>query len=419
MKVKVLPSALGGAVSSVSSKSALHRLLILSALADSKTKINFTDAGTDVRTTATCLMKLGAGIDKTADGVIIAPLRRNRIPDNVQMNCRESGSTLRFLLPLCSALGTCAHFTGTGRLPLRPIKELTQALRSGGISFTGSTLPFTAEGKLSAGNFNLPGNISSQYISGMLMALPLLTGSSSVTVTNELQSSSYVALTLQILQKFGVEYNVKDNIFTVKGPVSFLSPLEITAENDWSQAAFFLAAGALHRPVTVTGLDLNSLQPDRRILDDLKAFGAVISADDAAVTVSPGTLRGTEIDLRETPDLLPVLAVIAASAVGETHFVHGERLRFKETDRIKTTGALLRSFDGYAEETPDGLIIRGGPLRGAVLPAVSDHRLIMAAALAASSAVGETIICETEAVNKSYPCFWDDFKTSGGKIDVL
>lgn len=419
MQVKVIPAPLGGFVSAVPSKSAAHRLLIAASLSERPTELSLPVLGEDLSATVGGLSALGASFHKTENGVRVIPLDPQRIPENPLIDARESGSTLRFLLPVTAALSDQARFTGTGRLPERPIRELLAALTHGGVRFSDERLPFSSSGRLHAGAFCLPGDVSSQYLSGLLLALPLLAGESEVTLTTPLQSSRYVALTMEILRKFGVFSSVKGITFTVSGGQKYRSPGRILTEGDWSGAAFFLAAGALSNELTVIGLSEDSLQPDRAILAYLEDFGAAVQWNKGAVTVSPRPLTGIAADLSETPDLFPVLAVLGAFAAGETRLLNGKRLRQKESDRIAGTAALLTALGGDCTELPDGLIVRGKPLCGGMLPAFHDHRLVMAAALAGTVSQNPTVIRGAEEVRKSDPGFWDHFKKAGGNFDVL
>lgn len=419
MQVKVIPAPLGGFVSAVPSKSAAHRLLIAASLSDRPTELLLPFLGEDLSATAGGLSALGARFHKTENGILVEPLDPKHIPEAPLIDAGESGSTLRFLLPVTAALIDQARFTGTGRLPERPIKELMAALSHGGVRFSGERLPFSCSGRLHAGAFSLPGDVSSQYLSGLLLALPLLSGESEVTLTTPLQSSRYVSLTMEVLRKFGIFPSVKARTFTVPGEQKYRSPERTLVEGDWSGAAFFLAAGALGDEITMTGLSEDSLQPDRSILAYLESFGAAIKWDKEAVTVSPRPLKGITADLSESPDLFPVLAVLGAFAAGETRLLNGKRLRQKESDRIAGAAALLTALGGDCTELPDGLIVRGKPLLGGILPSFHDHRLVMAAALAGTVSQSPTVIRGAEDVRKSDPGFWDHFKKAGGNFDVL
>ncbi|NLA04453.1 MAG: 3-phosphoshikimate 1-carboxyvinyltransferase, partial [Firmicutes bacterium] len=353
MELIIEPAPLRGTIEAVPSKSAAHRLLILAALADAPTQISPAQGSADTRRTLACLQALGAGFESRRGAVLVTPVDApNPAP---LLDCGESGSTLRFLLPVAAALGMGGRFHGGGRLPERPLGDLVDAMRKQGVSFSREKLPLEITGRLKPGEFALPGSVSSQYFTGLLLALPRLPGDSVIRIHGELESSAYVEMTLAALRRFGVNVFRSGDSFRIPGGQKYSSPGEVKVEGDWSSAAFFLAAGALGGPVTVTGLDAASLQGDRAIVPILKRFGAFVEISGERVTASGGKMRGGDIDFREIPDLLPVLAAVAASAEGVSRFTGGARLRFKESDRIASTAALLRSLGGGAEELSDGL----------------------------------------------------------------
>lgn len=292
------------------------------------------------------------------------------------------------------------------------------AMRAGGAEFSAAGLPFDMTGALNSGVYELPGHISSQYISALLLALPLLEGECAIALTTPLQSPGYVELTLDILRRFGVRAEKTGEGYIVPGPQPFCSPGELSAPGDWSNAAYLLTAGAIGGRVTVTGLDMASPQGDRAICAVLRCFGAEVEESGCAVTVGPGELRGCTVDLRDTPDLLPALAVAAALAKGESRFICGEKLRYKESDRISSTVELIRSLGGGAEENDRGIAVAGGGLSGGDVNGRGDHRIVMAAAIAALSCPGGAVIRGAEAVNKSYPGFFRDIIALGGEVNV-
>jgi 3-phosphoshikimate 1-carboxyvinyltransferase len=361
-----------------------------------------------------------AEIKYEKDGFFITPVKKEIENTSAELDCGESGSTLRFLLPVCGALGSRASFNMEGRLPSRPLSGLYEEMTAHGctLSAPGSS-PLTCEGKLKSGNFSLPGNISSQFISGLLFALPLLEGDSNIRVTGVLESRPYIDMTLSALDLFNVKIEETENqTFHVKGGQSYQSPGTIYAEGDWSNAAFWLSAGAVGAgSVTCTGLDINSCQGDRAITELLARFGARVSREDDKVTVSSGELRGIDIDAADTPDLVPVLAAVASVARGETVIRNAGRLRIKESDRLRTVAAVLSSLGANIAETGDGLIIQGQKtLSGGETESFGDHRIAMTAAVLSSACSGQVVIKNAEAVNKSYPGFFEDFKTALGGL---
>ncbi len=417
MNVTIRPAPLKGAVAAIPSKSDAHRLLILAALSAGETSIRMENRSEDIDATIGCLRALGAGIETTPDGVIVHGIEQTT--QNPLLDCKESGSTVRFLLPVAAGLCDNARFTGGGRLPERPIGELMRAMEAHGVSFSADRLPFSISGRLTGGDYALAGNVSSQYLTGLLLALPTLNASSKISLTTPLESSGYVDITLGALKRFGVETGVKNGTYHIGKDTKPVSPGEVRVDGDWSNAGFFLAAGALGAPVRVTGLSLNSPQGDKAMLDALIAFGAAIEATSGSVSVSPAPLTGCEIDVSDTPDLLPVLAVLGACADGETYLVNAARLRLKESDRLASTCAMLRALGVSVTELPDALVIRGAGLTGGTVDGCRDHRIVMAAAVASIRCRREVTVLGADAVNKSYSAFFQDFNRLGGHADVV
>ena len=408
MDVTVYPGRLAGAIPAIPSKSAAHRLLVLAALADGPTDIACPAVSRDILATADCLRALGADIRRSARGFSVTP---GRAPEKAALPCGESGSTLRFLLPVAAALGVEATFHMDGRLPQRPLAPLDSQLAAHGVTLTRPREDLlVCAGQLQPGAFILPGNVSSQYITGLLLALPLLAEASTLTVTGAVESAPYIALTEAALAQFGAAAGKTSWQYEID-PRRFHSPDRAAVEGDWSNAAFFLAAGA-----TVTGLNLQSCQGDRAILTLLQRFGATVSESCDTAAVALGELHGIDIDAASIPDLVPILAVVAAVARGKTRIYNAQRLRLKESDRLATVASMLRSLGGRVEITADGLAITGTGLTGGTVESFSDHRIAMAAAVAATFAAGPVTIRGAEAVEKSYPGFFQDFQTLGGIV---
>lgn len=396
-----------GAVSAPSSKSVLHRLLLCAALGEGETTLRCGALSDDVSATAACLRALGAEVTERGDALHVAPIRR--APDGAcLLPCGESGSTLRFLLPVVGALGASAVFRRAGRLARRPLRELTEELARHGMNFRESGDDLSCEGKLLSGDYAITGEVSSQYVTGLLFALALL-GDSTLRVTGALASAPYVALTERVLRGVGIRFDKSGNCYTIGGGQRFAPPSPLSVEGDWSAAAPFLCMGALSREgVRVDGLDLNSAQGDRAILDILRRFGAGVETGDGSVTVRRGTLLGVTIDAGDTPDLVPPLAALAAAAGGETRIVNAARLRGKESDRLQSTAAMLRALGANVRVTDDGLAIRGrAALDGGTADAWGDHRIAMAATVAACACAAPVSVRGAECVTKSYPAFWE------------
>lgn len=415
MRVVCRPGRLTGTLPAIPSKSDAHRILICAALADAPTRVGMdTRLSGDVAATVRCLRALGASFTDTGDALTATPI--SKAPAFPVLDCGESGSTLRFLLPVAAALGCGAVFTGTGRLPQRPIGPLVQAARAGGILADGETLPLRIEGKLSAGTYTLPGNISSQFISGLLLAFPLLEGGGAIVLEQPLESAAYVEMTRRTLARFSVSATPTESGFSLPAGQALRTPKEITVEGDWSNTAFFLAAGALGGPVRCTGLSEDSLQGDRAVVDLLARFGAKAAGD----TVESNALRAIEVDARGIPDLVPILSVVASVAAGTTRIGNAARLRLKESDRLRTVAHMLRALGGKVEEGADFLLIEGqSSLRGGHVDCCDDHRIAMAGAIAATVCREQTILDGAEAVAKSYPRFFEDYRMLGGNCDVI
>ena len=414
MKLSMSPSLLGGQISAIASKSVAHRLLICAAFADDDTLIRCEEINEDILATVGCLSSLGAKILREESYFRVTPIRT--LQKNAFLDCGESGSTLRFLLPLTSMLGADASFLMAGRLPMRPLSPLREELERGGIVFSeiGSN-PLVTRGTLHTNQFTISGGVSSQFISGLLFALAISGKGGTIRIEGKLESSAYLDLTLDALRQFGAEIEDADDRFSVAPSEGLSSPKQALVEGDWSNAAFPLCMGAIgKRAVTVTGLLSSSKQGDRAIAELLARFGAKVTLSESACTVSPDVLRGIEIDASQIPDLVPVLAVVASVAKGRTVIYGASRLRLKESDRLKTTAALLLSLGATIEEREDSLIIDGVPtLRGGSVSSFGDHRIAMSAAVASLACDAPILLDGAEAVGKSYPEFWRDMRALG------
>lgn len=394
MDLTIYPRKLSGTITAIPSKSQAHRLLICAAFSDIPTSIYCPETNQDIEATAGCLRELGAKIDRTADGYNVIPGKT--FPAVAEINCCESGSTLRFILPVVCALGVETTIHMSGRLPYRPLSPLWEELERMGCALTRPTEnTIHTSGKLISGFYTIPGNISSQYISGLLFALSLLDGESHLNVTGKTESTSYISMTQKVLSMFGVD--TLD--YHVTGGIPFRSPKEITVEGDWSNGAFFLTAAALGNDVTVENLDLNSPQGDRTITEILSMDGEL-----------------PEISAANIPDLIPILAVFFASKNGAL-FTDISRLRLKESDRVETILQLLKSFGIRAEATDTTLRVYSGKFTGGIVNAYGDHRIAMTAAIAATIANGPVTILGAECVSKSYPAFWQVYEKLGGNYE--
>ena len=405
MKEVLTAKAAAGTVQAVCSKSFLHRALICAALCEGVTSIRCGEVGEDILATADCLTRLGAAITHTPEGFTV---RGGLHSKTAVLFCRESGSTLRFLLPVAAALGIVAEFVCEKSLLARPLEPLLSAMEPHGCRFVKTPTGFGCEGQLLPANYRISGSVSSQYLSGLLLALPLLPGDSQITLTEPLCSAPYVRMTRAVQSLFRIS---SSDDFFIRGKQSYQSVPTLTAEGDWSNAAPFLCAGAFSEEgITVTGLSPDSSQGDRAITELLSRFGAEICVSDAAVTVRRGALHGIAADASDVPDLVPLLALLGACSEGETVISGAGRLRNKESDRLCTTAQVLGGLGACITVLPDGLRIVGtGHLTGGTVAAFGDHRIAMLAAVA--SLVSDSPVCidGAEAVRKSYPSFFEDF----------
>lgn len=405
----VAPGPRAGVIQIPASKSQAHRMLICAALSREPSRLILDGFSADIEATMQCLEALGARCEETANGLSVTPV--GVCPAQARLDVGESGSTLRFLLPVLGALGVQAEIRMHGRLPERPLSPLWEVLEAHGMRLQQDGTILHTDGQLIAGDYSLPGNVSSQFISGLLFALPLLGGNSTLTVTGALQSARYVSMTEQALAEAGILTKKDGPVWQIGGGQRYASPAVQTVEGDWSNAAFFLCMGALSATgVTVTGVNSTSLQADRAITEILVRFGAELTVSEDAVTVRRGVLHGITLDAGPIPDLVPVVSCLAALCDGETRVENAARLRLKESDRLQTTAALLSALGGSVRELPDGLIISGrGRLSGGTADACGDHRIAMSAAMAACGCEGPVTVSGSECVAKSYPAFWEDF----------
>ena len=396
--VTIIPSSLCGTVNVPSSKSAAHRALIAAFLA----------GGGQVT-------MHGISEDITATQNVLAALQNGE----TVMNCAASATTLRLMIPIAAALGKTVTFTGNEQLSGRPIEEYLRLLpRHGVVCETGGRLPLTVSGQLTAGIFEVAGDVSSQYLSGLLMALPLLSGNSEIVLNTPLQSKPYVDLTLRVVREYGITINETAAGYQIPGGQRY-QPRDYAVEGDWSQAAFWLAAGALGGDVTVFGLQRDTAQGDQAIVDILRRFGAEITVTQNSVRAVKSALHGITVNAADIPDLVPVIAAVAACADGETIITGAERLRYKESDRLHSLALNLPKAGVTARKTPDGFIIRGGQPHGAALNGFGDHRIVMAMSVLALAADGETTVSDAQSIRKSYPAFFNDYCSLGGHANVI
>jgi 3-phosphoshikimate 1-carboxyvinyltransferase len=420
MDIEIVPSALSGIVSAVSSKSDAHRHIIAAALSDRPTRIILNNTCADIEATIACVSALGARVIRENEGLTVCPVDPAHRREPVVLECGESGSTARFLLPVAAALCGKFELRGEGRLPERPFAPVCRAMAENGCVFSGENIPFYVSGVMRHGDFYIAGNVSSQFISGLLFALPLQNGPSRIIITTPLESKGYIDMTLSVLSMYGIRIEQSGDMFFVPGGQKYISPGTVRVEGDWSNSAFWLCAGAICGEITVEGLNRSSLQGDRAIIDILKGFGAKITMGERSVTAAPGGLCGREIDVSQIPDLVPALAVLGTAANGNTIIKNAARLRIKESDRLGAIAQNLSKIGADIEKKKDSLVIFGGKtLAGGEVDSFNDHRIAMAMAVASVLCRDRLVIKNAGAVSKSYPAFFEDFKRLGGKFDVV
>ena len=424
MDITITPTALKGIVTPPPSKSQAHRLLIAAALAQGESVISNVALSQDIAATVRCLEELGAhirmdGSTATVRGMVagpMSPLRRMALP---HLDCGESGSTLRFLIPVALAVRGGGIFTGHGRLMERPLDPYARLFREKGISWERRDGTLTVSGRLTPGDYPLPGDVSSQFFTGLLFALPLLAGDSSLVSTTALESGDYLDMTLQAMEAFGVSARREGNIFHISGGQTY-RPADCAVEADWSNAAFWYVAAGLGGQVDIQGLNPCSSQGDMRIAAFYTALRREELARQAGLTPPPAAGRQTlELDMGPCPDLVPPVAALAALTPGyDTTLGNAARLRIKESDRLTAVTQVLSALGAEVTELPDALVIRGQErlAGGVTVDSYNDHRIAMMAAVAAIGCRVPVTITGAQCVDKSYPNFWEDYEALGGRL---
>lgn len=417
--VKFSPFVPNGTVNVPPSKSDVHRAIICAGMANGVSRISPVALSNDIKATIGCIKALGA--DAVLENNVLTVDGTNMYKNKTALlDCGESGSTLRFFIPIAAVGNINATFVGKGKLPQRPIGIFTEALpKAGTVCKTEGGLPLEIKGQLKSGIFEIPGNVSSQFITGLLLALPILEGDSEIVLTSPLESVGYIAMTIRTMKQFGVNIDTTENGWHIKGGQTYKS-CNYTTDGDWSQAAFFMVLGAVSGKVTVKGVAKDSTQGDKKCAEILARFGAKVTQLDNEVTVEKGELKAITIDASQIPDLVPVLSVCAAFAEGTTKIINAERLRIKECDRLKATAELLNNLGGKVKELSDGLEITGvSSLKGGNVNGYNDHRIVMSAAVCAARSDEDITATFAMSINKSYPDFYIDYNSIGGKANVL
>ena len=408
MDIKIIPGKLNGTVSIPSSKSMTHRVLIGAALAKGKSVISNVTFSKDIYATIDALKASGADITAVGNTVTVNGLC-GRCPQNAEIDCCESGSTLRFMIPVTAALGINSVYKGQGRLPERPITPYLRELPQKGITFDyENTMPFTVSGKLLSGKYSLEGNISSQFITGLLFALPLLEGDSEIILTSPLESKPYADMTIESLKLFGIDIKETQKGYYIKGSQQYHSS-DVSVEGDYSQAAFFYVANALGSNVKIENLKKESTQGDKKIVEITEN----LCYNENNVPM------GFSVNASDIPDLVPILAVLGIYCCDTSRISGAERLKIKESDRLTATAAAINALGGDVTPVNDGLIINNARLCGGSIDSCGDHRIAMCAAISATICQEPVIIKNADSVEKSYPDFFRDYQNLGGIANVI
>lgn len=408
MDIKITPQKLGGKVIIPPSKSVAHRLIICAALAEGRSEIENVYPSKDIIATMEAMKALGARIDFCDGKAVVYGIEKPAA--NAVIDCCESGSTLRFIIPVAAALGAAAEFHGRGKLPERPITPYLEEFPEHGVKFDyNGTMPFSISGKLTAGEYRISGGISSQFITGLILALAIADGDSEIVLTSHLESKPYVDITIDCVKKFGCEIRATDKGYFIKGGQR-LRACNCSVEGDYSQAAFFEVANSLGSSIEIEGLNENSCQGDKKIIEICRDM----------VYNKNGSLNPFELDCSDIPDLVPVLTVLASFCKGKSTIYNVARLRIKECDRLEAISDCLNRLGGKVTAYADRLEIEGvESLTGGEVDSFNDHRMPMSMAAASTMCKEPLIIRGAECVSKSYPTFWEDFRALGGIAEEI
>lgn len=414
--ITIKPTKLKGNVIIPPSKSLAHRAIICASLARGRSIIKNIEYSKDIKATIHCMKELGTIIFEHDDYLEIDGTT-TYFKNKCEMDCEESGSTLRFMIPISLVDFAQVHYIGKGKLGERPLDVYYNIFDEQNISYLHRehVLDLYIQGQLSSGEFDIPGDVSSQFISGLLFALPLLDGDSIIHITSPLQSKGYIDLTLQMLNQYGIEIKYENNNFFIKGNQQYV-PHDYTIEGDFSQAAFYFAANALNNEVVLEGLNMNSAQGDKEVIEILERMGCQLHIEGHQCYMTCDELKATDIDASQCPDIIPVLALVCANAKGTSRIYNAKRLRIKECDRLHATVEVLNQLGIQAEEKEEEMIITGGKLVANNVSSYNDHRMAMMEAIASTVLDKNIEIDNRECVKKSYPSFWDHFVKLGGQI---
>ena len=418
MKVEVYPSKVKGTIEPPASKSYLHRAIISASIAKGTSVIHNVIYSDDVNATLDIFSSIGVVIDRYIDRLVITSNGIDSFTIRKPINCNESGSTLRFVIPVLSNIKE-VYFKGKSSLMSRPMHIYEEIFFNQGLSYKKQDNYIVTKGKIKPGKFKIPGNISSQFISGLLFVLPLLNGDSEIEILGTLESSNYINMTIDVLESFGIFIKRTKNRFLVDGNQSY-KPAEIFAENDFSQMAFFSVLGIINNDIIIKGMNVNSFQPDKAIIEAIFNIGGVIEKQSNMAIFKYSKTNNFTFDLSQSPDLAPILSVLASKSHGLSRLINGERLKIKESNRLLTTYNSLKQMGVKIVMGDDYLEIVGpNKLNGGIFDSYNDHRIAMMLAIAATVAESKITITNAEAINKSYPNFYDDLESLGVKIKYI
>ncbi|XMB86900.1 3-phosphoshikimate 1-carboxyvinyltransferase [Mycoplasmatota bacterium WC44] len=416
MSIKLKPSFLEGEVVIPPSKSYSHRAIICASLANGKSKIDNIILSDDILATINALRAIGAKIEINDNCLNITGVEKIDLKEKL-IDCNESGSTIRFMIPVLMLSGYEFHITGKESLMNRPMSIYDNLINelNGVYLKKENTLKIKCD--LTSKEYTIPGNISSQFISGLLFVLPLLDGDSKIIIENEFESLNYVLMTIEVMKKFGVKVILENNVITIKGNQKY-KETNYYVEGDFSQMAFFAVAGIINGNIKCLGMNHNSIQGDKAIVKVLKQMGSDIEVIDSGYIFRKGITLGKEINISQTPDLGPIIGLVSALSIGVSKIVGAERLRIKESDRLESTFDTLTKLGVDVIKNDDSLIITGkGSLKGNIVDSYNDHRIAMMATIASLRSDSIIELTNANVINKSYPNFYEDFKSLGGIIE--
>lgn len=417
MKTTINPKSLKGSIKAPPSKSITHRALIAASLSEGWSKIENVLVSQDILATSGAMVDFGATINRHDTWVDIFSKGTLKQPSH-PINCRESGSTLRFLAPFGALVKEPVVFNGEGKLKTRPMDDYFKIFEEQQVRFAyNEGLPLVVDGKLTAGKYKVKGNVSSQFISGLMLSLPLVEGDSEIIVTTPLESKGYTDLTIDVLNHFGVKIDrVDEQHYKIKGNQKYIRA-DFAIEGDYSQAAFWIVAGLIGGHIQIDGLNMDSVQGDMKIIDIVKSMNGKVLVEGKSIIAERSETVGTTIDGSQCPDLIPILTVLAALSNGKTKIINASRLRLKESDRLKAIATELNKLGAQIIEEEDGLTIFGREhLSGGVVDSWNDHRIAMSLAIASIRCKESVTITNSHAIEKSYPHFFEDFRKLGGII---